>query len=460
MTVKERRLNMVFGKGFVAASAPVTEEPDVEESQVMWEGVLALEGMPTDDGRFLIVGEQEHRELPLTLMAQLELAPGHDGAVLAGRIDEVWWKDSSEFDGVREIWGRGPFDTSDQAMEVARLVDEQFLRGVSIDYAASSVKLLDPETYEEINEDDIDFMDLLFGGGDFLTGMSGKILGATLVPHPAFEHAEVVTASGSPFVGRMRTIRPAPVTASGAGMAPIDPPKPWFFRPEADGPTPLTVTDDGEVYGHLAVWGECHAGYTGVCRQAPHSYSGYEFFHLGEIATEEGDRVAVGRITVGGGHAPLEYGREETVEHYDEAGCVAAFVRASDGVHGIWLSGAVRSDAPAEKVRDLMANPPSGDWREARGALELSGILSVPVPGFPVPRSEARLVASGFEDDRVEALIQSSYQPDAPLGPRGQRRRRGVLSLKVTELGRKKRKKPYGSREERRKAALDERTAA
>ena len=99
-------------------------------------------------------------------------------------------------------------------------------------------------------------------------------------------------------------------------------------------------------------------------------------------------------------------GRKGAMEHYEKTGCVGAFVRARDGKHGIWLSGAVRSDLPAERVRDLRANPPSGDWR----GHELVAVLSVPVPGFPIPRAaEAYLVASAGGEEEVETLIATAH---------------------------------------------------
>ena len=156
------------------------------------------------------------------------------------------------------------------------------------------------------------------------------------------------------------------------------------------------------------------------------SESGYKHFHLGEIVTEEGDphpRRQDHRRQTG---TPRSRPRpQQTVEHYDNTGCVAAFVRAKDGNHGIWVSGAIRSDAPAEIVRDLMANPPSGDWRHVDGALELQGVLSVPIPGFPVPRTEVRLVAAG-NVETVEAMVASGLG-ETPIGPRALMRKRDVL---------------------------------
>lgn len=441
-------LKVVPQSRFAVAEAE-TEDAEVEASQIMWEGILAYEGKDTSDGRYLIKGKQDHRELPLPIMAQTKLDIGHDGAELAARVDEIWRKKSEDEDGVIEIWGRGPFDSGEFPQEVARLVDEKFLTQVSIDYAPTRSVLLDPETHEEVPMDEVDWEGWLMGTVEYIQGFEGTIMGATIVPHAAFEDAriEVVTAGGM-----MRVVRPETLTASAAGMAPLHPPKSAFERPETDILCPLTITDDGEIFGHLAPWGECHAGFSGVCKMAPHSRSNYQYFHLGEIKTAEGDRVPVGKITVGTkGHASIDMSAEEAIEHYDNTGCVVAFVRATDGKRGIWLSGAIRSDAPAEKVRDLMANPPSGDWRAVNGSLELQGVLSVVIPGFPVPRSEARLVASGASEEIV-ALISPAYGA-SPLGTREIRRRRGALSQRLETMGIKKKKKRYSRAEQRARAA-------
>jgi hypothetical protein len=181
------------------------------------------------------------------------------------------------------------------------------------------------------------------------------------------------------------------MTASAAGLAPVRPPAAWFADPALGGPTPLTVTDDGRVFGHLATWGTCHIGLPG-CRTAPRSASGYAFFNLGEVVTAEGGRVAAGKITLDGPHADLRSSRGEAQRHYDDSCLAVADVVAGEDEFGIWLAGAVRPDVPAEKIRALRAAPISGDWRTVNGRLELVGALGVNVPGFPVPRA---LVASG-----------------------------------------------------------------
>jgi len=190
------------------------------------------------------------------------------------------------------------------------------------------------------------------------------------------------------------------LTAAALGLAPLEPPRDWFFMPEPDELTPLTVTDKGQVYGHLAPWGECHRGFQNECVLAPRSRTGYAEFHLGVVPTAEGDKVPVGKLTVNIPHAPTTpgYPVAKVRAHYDNAQAAAAFVRASDGRLGPWLCGAVRSDATPEMVRDMIANCPSGDWRGS----ELQAALCVPVPGFPVRR--ATLVASA-DGEQVESLI-------------------------------------------------------
>ena len=217
-----------------------------------------------------------------------------------------------------------------------------------------------------------------------------------------------------------------------AAVAPLVPPRAWFEREEATEPTPLTFTAAGEVFGHLALYETCHTGFQGgafsECVQAPRSGTGYQMFHLGQMETDDGV-VAVGKLTYGTGHAPLSAGLQAASAHYDDTGSVGAFVRATDGRHGIWLAGAVRSDLPPEGVRDMRANPPSGDWRTFNHRLELVAALSVVVPGFPVPRSQLALSASAG----ISALILPGVQQEDLVEPRSKEflRRRKSLSAAI-----------------------------
>lgn len=401
--------------------------PDTEESTdqtIDWEGVLAIEGVVTSDGRYLMPGKIGHRDLPLTLMAQTTTDEGHNGAFAAGKITEITKEQRPDLGpNAVAIIGRGSFADTPDGQRAEQLVQDEILRGVSIDFSPSASYLLDPETLKEIPEEELDLGQLL--GGNVVRGFEGDIMGATLCAFPAFEDATMQIVETPDKVVVACAFPPRRVlTASAAGMAPLNPPYDWFYAPEPDGPCPLTVTDDGQVFGHLALWNQCHRGQTASCELAPRSRTEYAFFHTGALTTDDGRKVNVGRITVGDkGHAGVSshIGTRAAVEHYDKTGIVGAFVRAQDGKHGIWLSGAVRSDCPAEKVRDMEANPPSGDWRDENGRLELCAALSVPVAGFPVPRYEAALVASG-STERVVALVASGYTEGGGLSRADQRR--------------------------------------
>lgn len=217
-----------------------------------------------------------------------------------------------------------------------------------------------------------------------------------------------------------------------AAIAPLKPPRDWFERPEADSPTPPTFTAAGEAFGHLALWETCHTGFQSgafsECVQAPRSPSGYQFFHLGQLETDDG-MVAVGKLTYGTGHAPIGVGLQAASSHYDDTGSVGAFVRVVDGQYGPWFSGAVKSDLSPEGLRDLRANPLSGDWRSFNNQLELVAALAVVVPGFPITRSQLALAASGA----VSSLILPGFQQDDLVEPRSREflRRRKSLSAAI-----------------------------
>jgi SPP1 gp7 family putative phage head morphogenesis protein len=183
-------------------------------------------------------------------------------------------------------------------------------------------------------------------------------------------------------------------TVTASGTVDDRPPREWFADPKLPLPTPIVVTDEGRVYGHAAMWGACHVGFADVCVSPPHEDS-HPYYMTGEVVCADGARVAVGQITVGTGHAPLHVAASRAAEHYDNTGAAVADVCVGNDEHGIWIAGAIRGDASAARVRDLRAaGQVSGDWRRIGGQLRLVGLLAVNVPGFPVPKTRAR-VASG-----------------------------------------------------------------
>lgn len=376
-----------------------------------WRGPLAIEGQVTGDGREFAPNALTWAELPVPLRWNKEDSHGGEARTIAvnvGRIDKVW-RDGSL------IMGEGVLDLSDDdGRRVHAKIEGQFLRGVSID--ADSIGEPDIEYVfpEDVNagsteaEGD-DLFEMLFAQPEKIVFHGGRIRAATLVDIPAFAEAYIalldeagaVVAGGTP-VGEdvVRTLAvseppPARPRMSLVAAGEVWRPEPtWFADPKLSLPTPITVTDDGRIYGHAAQWGSCHIGQEDVCVQPPHE-DAHPYYRTGEVACADGSRVAVGQITVGTGHAPLSYGATPAAEHYDNTGAAVADVAVGNDQHGIWVAGAIRPGADPLRVYELQAaGQVSGDWRRIGGELRLVGLLAVNVPGFPVPKMRAR-VASG-----------------------------------------------------------------
>lgn len=209
------------------------------------------------------------------------------------------------------------------------------------------------------------------------------------------------------------------------------PPSEWFADPKLTEPTPLTVTDDGRVFGHAATWGTCHTGFGNSCvrppREGEHSY-----FRLGELKTSDGEFIGVGQITLGTGHAPV-FGidAQAAAAHYDNTGSAIADVTSGEDDHGIWVAGAVRSGTPVARVQELRAAKISGDWRRIGGKLRLVAMLAVNVPGFPIPRTRTHAV-----EGQQLSLVAAGLMHDAVAPDRNKEALKNMAAKLQREMGR------------------------
>ena len=187
----------------------------------------------------------------------------------------------------------------------------------------------------------------------------------------------------------------------------IAPPAEVFQPPRVDGPTPLTVTADGRVYGHAWLWNKCHAGIQNQCVMAPRNRSGYKYFLNGQVLTADGSMVRVGKITMGTGHAGPRSGWQPAAAHYDNTGTQAAYVTITEDQWGGMMAGIAAPGMDEEQLAKLRVSPVSGDWRRVGdGPLELVAALAVNTPGFPI-------VASLEGSDQVDTIIAAGViMPD------------------------------------------------
>lgn len=200
-----------------------------------------------------------------------------------------------------------------------------------------------------------------------------------------------------------------------ASAIPVQPPDEWFSNPGLSQPSAIKVLPNGRVYGHVASWDMDHIGMPFGTRP-PKSKSNYAYFKTGEIMTASGQLVPVGQLTLAGGHASLQADAAQAVKHYDDTASAIADVTVGEDMHGIWVSGALRPEATAEKIRALRASAPSGDWRMINGKLEMVAVCQVNVPGFPIPRALAAggqrlaLVAAGSAPLLAQVIAEQEFE--------------------------------------------------
>lgn len=387
----------------------------------------------TGDARIIEPGALRWEDLSgVSFRTVLQDEGEHKNAINSGSVTLIERRDG----GV--IWGEGTVDLdSDIGVETERLIREKIQDGVSLDLDDTSYEvriaaelmeeiesLMDPEEDGEVEAqqettDDGYIVVAKINSTDEVMALTGaRVRGLTLVSIPAFARARIEliedTATEEDTEDEPTPeVEPAPEAVVASAGPPVAPPAAWFTDPGLEGPTPLVVTDAGEVYGHLASWESCHIGHSqnGVCVPPPRSTTEYAHFHTGYIVTEEGEEIAVGRLTMGTGHADTKrrLSVQQVLAHYDNTGTAAADIRVGEDRWGIWMHGALRPHMTAKKVRDLRSSPASGDWRRVgtSPSMELVAALAVNVPGFGVLRPKG-MIAGG----RQVALVASGVVPD------------------------------------------------
>jgi hypothetical protein len=425
------------------APADANPPPPIEPSAQLgpaFTAVLIIEGQPSSDGRNIAVDALTWRDPPIPLMGLATETHDPEGwdlndpAVICGVIHSIE-RQAGEQD-TQLVIGHGNFLANDDGTYFADLVGQFGRMGISGDVAVEATQVAVVETDE---------IGLPISVESTLT--EGVVMGATVCPFAAFEGCYIVlgdTLDGAPAAQEIPQADPAMVasthlmafedcglcgleygalTASSAG--PLAPPASWFQDPgfndddgrvveifDGDGRAngsfacPLRVTEEGQVYGHMAPWGVCHKAFLaqgGQCITPPSSPDDYAHFKTGEIVTAEGDRVRVGALTINTGHASTEHAlsARQALAHYDDTGTQVAYVTVGEDDYGIWVAGAVAPDATPEQVAKLRASTLSGDWRKLGGHLELVAALAVNDGGFPVSvvtadgRGQVALVAAG-----------------------------------------------------------------
>jgi hypothetical protein len=288
------------------------ELDDITGLPTQWHGVLSVEGLRTTDHRVISPMALTWRQLPLAICAQFSDIHGPGDTPASPIVGSITGIERDETTGF--IMGEGTFDlTSEDGIKAARMCLNQTLRWNSVDLEILASQYVEVSTDSDMGGGDL--MDILLGDdiyeepSDWYTEITeARIMKTTLVSTPAFPQCVVCPIEMALDIPEPMGTAPVvtPGLLASAVTIPDTPPSSWFTNPELQEPTPMEVTNDGRVFGHLALWDSCHVGFENVCVTPPRSEAQYRHFHTGTLACDNGDTVRVGHITFNTGHASMD----------------------------------------------------------------------------------------------------------------------------------------------------------
>lgn len=417
---------MLGGKCVPKYLSMAIEDVPAEESHPIqpWFATMVVEGSETGDGREFAqesLSWEEPAESLILLSWQPKDLPQHEEAVTVGRVNHI--ERVPQEDGTNKINAWGVIDLgSEHGREFVRQVKGGYAGGLSVDVdSVANVEIVFPEE-KPIEAADLDGVTPTFvvGEPEKKVFHKGRIRGVTACRLPALvegrlqlidvESDETLVASNDPLtlVDRDTTTVDMVPELIAAGV-PQCPPAAWFRDPKFDRAVPFTVTPEGQVFGHMALWSTCHTTFPDRCITPPREKE-HAYFLRHALTTAEGETVSVGSITLGVGHAEARLGAVPAAAHYDNPLLAVADVNVGEDKHGIWFAGALRPTITEEQLSIIGRGVSlSGDWRGIAGKLRLVAVLCVNSPGFPIPRMR---VAAATEDGPWTTLVAAGIPTD------------------------------------------------
>lgn len=374
-----------------------------------FEGILTLTGPDTmtGDGRSFdaraVTWDPSEAPWPL----KFDRDDGDHSAAIVAQINEVW------YDGTT-LRGKGVFhdDSADVETQVlaTRAMELLDVSGVSIELDSVTAEMrVKKEVWDEWQKEiermqdeeppepevpgvkdgritvDVSSFD------DWIeVTTAGRFRGAAIVDTAAFNKAKIAVAAAlalSASGGESSFANPQ------FGSTGDEDPRLVWQKPQRPEETPgwgcpLTITDDGRVYGHVALRYRCHGAFA-ACVPAPDSGGDFSHFLTGEA--ERG--TPTGPIILGTTHGVNADGTIKSHDHLANTGMAVADVTVGVDRHGTWAAGKLRPGITERQIADLRGSTLSGEWHAINGKLRLIGILAVNSPGYLIQR---RSLAASF----------------------------------------------------------------
>lgn len=357
-------------------SAKSAEQVD-EKPRKRWQGIITQLGVRAGKLDNRMISSVTWAELPLTLYAQTENSEGHNDAKIVGNIDQIW------IDG-QNVMGSGLFSNSDEGQNALQQVGEGNLKGISVD-----IRDGDLEISEELEED----------GTMSVNWVKAHLGAATLVGKPAFEHAIIEILEEGALKASV-----GPHKYDRAMFAPIKYKKAQRVK----------ISDDGELTGHIVVWGERHRGFGNKIVTLHPTRKYLRNFNIGTANFTDGGSMATGILTSDGLHAPdklnanndlarameVQAFTQSELTRHEDVRCQFAQVYAYEDKFGIAVHGSLLPDVTVAQATRALAGCTSIDYRNHK----FMGAHFVNTCGFLPPAIDGeenideRLVASAYGD--------------------------------------------------------------
>jgi hypothetical protein len=365
-----------------------------------WTGILTIEGEPTGDGRLIEKGALVWDEGPWPL--KFDLAESDHTAAVIGTINRVW-RDGANIRGEGTI--HDDSDNEDIRAWAKRAVEllEAGNGGVSVEMDEQEVELrVDKATWEQWQES---MEDMLEGEApeaeepevkdgrvtvekwrfdDWLEVTVGaRFRAAAIVDVPAFADAEIMAA----VISIAASVEPNAFANPKFGAnGDTDARLVWQTpqRPEEVGGwgCPLTITDDGRVFGHASLHFRCHGAYE-QCLTPQMLGSSMSQWLIGDAT---GTGIPTGPIIADTTHGVTADGKIKSHDHLANTGLAVADVAAGTDAFGVWVAGRVRPGISEAALAALKGSALSLEWHRVGNKLQIVGALAVNSPGYLIQR--------------------------------------------------------------------------
>lgn len=385
-----------------------------------WEGIVAIEGQLTGDGRLIDPNALTWEEGPWPL--QFGLVGGHEAPII-GQVDRIWrdganiraegvFHDDSNVGEVRDLAARAIELIDAGTLGASIMIDNETVelrvkKEVWEEWQAEMEAWLNDEVPEPDDPDtDADGRIILerFASDDMVEAVTtARIRHVAFVDVAAFAETELEVEpveAGEPALAASLTIVGTVGLAASIRIedrarafanpnfgesGEVDPRLVWQEpqRPEETGGwgCPLTILDDGSLYGHATLRYRCHGSFA-ACLPPPDSDGDFSRFLIGEAIPG----IPTGPIVLDTTHGVDERGRVKSSEWLADTGRAVADVTVGHDRHGMWVAGMVRPGITDREMAALRGSTLSAEWHPVGSRLRLVGILAVNGPGYLVQR--------------------------------------------------------------------------